>query len=236
MKPSSTDTTTLGKSSIGELVTAVTVNFKTPDLTTEAVESFKSFYDIGYILIDNGGDLVSLAACRKLANKHDLLLVSNHRNIGHGRALNQAISLVDTPYVFTLDSDTRTEKGGFLEGMLELFREHWDLFATGWLRYVNEVSGVAHPSQGAKQGQPYIHPYAALLNVQKFRSCRPFADRGAPAIELMVDATQNKGFTVADYPVDEYIWHKVAGTRGMFLGNCKPKTDEKPREWKRRGI
>lgn len=217
-------------------ITVVTANFKTPDLTTECVESFKSFYDIPYTLIDNGGDLISLAACRKLANKYDdLLLVSNSRNVGHGKALNQGIALADTPYVFTLDSDTRTDCGGFLELMLEQFSLDWSLFAIGWLRYVSPLSGVAYPDQSGAIGHPYVHPYASLLSVEKFRSCRPFNDQGAPAIELMLSAVR-QGFTLQGFPIDDYIWHKVAGTRGMFGGSCRPGVDMEPGPWSRRGI
>lgn len=219
---------------VSDRITVVTVNFKTPDLVQDAVESFLTFYPkTPYILIDNGGCLESLSVCIELSRKHkSVTFIANSRNIGHGPALNQGLSLVKTPYALLLDSDTKTEYGGFLEKMLVEFNEN--VFAVGWLRYVNK-SGVAHRIGGAGIGIPYIHPYACLLDVDKFHSLCPFLDTNAPAISLMKKAC-TEGLEVISFPVKDYIWHKVAGTRGLFRGNCHPDTDAQPGTWHRRSI
>lgn len=219
---------------LGETVTTITVNFKTPELTFDAVTSFRAYYsDIPYILIDNGGCLKSLALGRRMAHKGWVHFVSNSKNVGHGLALNQGLAMTETPYAFLLDSDTKTERGGFLEKMLTVFDED-DVFAVGWLRYVNR-GGVAYRGSRGGKGFPYIHPYACLLDVDKFHSLCPFVDTGAPAINLMRKAVAS-GYKLIEFPIEDYIWHKVAGTRGLFRGNCHPKTDAEPGTWHRRGI
>jgi len=221
-------------------ITAVTVNFKTPKLIYDCVNSFHAHYPgVQHIIIDNGGCEKSLKLLRKLQGKELLTLLENGENTGHGPALNQGIANVETPYVFLLDSDTKTEHGGFLEKMLELFEQDAKLFACGWLRKVDTKTGVAYRvSKGSplpNVGLAYIHPYACLMDVEKFRRGRGFANRGAPALEPMLDAFHN-GYTVKAFPIEDYIWHKVAGTRGLFGGRFAVKVTEEPGTWKRYNI
>lgn len=220
-------------------VTAITVNFKTPELTYDCLNSFRNFYpDVKHIVIDNGGSEKSIRLFKKMERKGLLTLIENVENVGHGPALNQGIAIVETPYVFLLDSDTKTKQGGFLESMLEKFEQNVKLFACGWLRQVNIKTGVSYRIKGNKTprgGLPYVHPYACLMDVGKFRQTRQFTNRGAPALETMTDAIA-AGFTLEAFPVEEYIWHKVAGTRGLFGGRFAIRTEEEPGPYKRKAI
>lgn len=212
-------------------VTAITANFKTPDLLRVCIASFREHYpDLTYIVVDNGGCEDSITLLDELRDEYDLLTIYNSRNVGHGPALNEALALVGTRYAFTLDSDTETMQGGFLEKMLELFKEDFFLFATGWRRWVN-AGGVAYPDQSVEVGTAYIHPYACLLDVSAYRGLAPFANVGAPAINLMRDALA-QGWELTDFPIRAYIEHKGAGTRGMFGGRIRIATDEEPRDWR----
>jgi len=187
---------------------------------------------VRHILIDNGGCGKSVNLWRKMERKGLLKLIENETNRGHGPALNQGLELVETPYAFLLDSDTRTKEGGFLEKMLDLFSENWRLFAAGWLRQVSAQNGVAlRKGDKARDVLDYIHPHACLLDVAKFRQVRPFTVQGAPALMTMLDA-RARHWKVADFPIADYIWHKGSGTRGLFGGRVRIKTDEKPRQWK----
>jgi len=217
-------------------VTAVTVNFKTPQLVKDCVVSVLKFYPgLPYVLIDNGGCKRSLSAVRELKKKYPHVhLIENDRNIGHGPALNQGLKHVSTPYALLLDSDTRAKKPGFIERMLKAFKEDPKLFAIGWLRYVGH-NGVATPQQNGSQGKKYIHPSTCMLDVKKFQGLHPFVHSGAPATKLMHSARKKK-YHLKYFPVSEYIWHKVAGTRGMFGGECRVKTDAKPGKWRKHRI
>jgi hypothetical protein len=138
--------------------------------------------------------------------------------------------LAETPYAFTLDSDTRTLKGEFLELMLAEFEKDETLFAIGWMRYVGN-SGVPTPHQENKHGYPYVHPYASLLDIAKYHTLRPFNTSGAPANFTMRDAIQ-KDYTLASFPIKKYVEHKIAGTRGRFEGRYNPPTDLPPKKWR----
>ena len=216
-------------------ITAISVNFRTPRLIQDCVGSFSRHYPhVHHILIDNGGCPQSIGIMRGLAKRAEVTLVENDTNRGHGPALHQGVSLVKTRYVFLLDSDTRTEKGGFLEEMLSRFEADARLFALGWLRYTNE-NGVASPKQHLKRGMEYVHPYACLLDVVKYKKLHPFIHSGAPATKLMHSAKKAK-YRLARFPIERYIWHKVAGTRGCFGGECRVPTNMRMMKWRKHRI
>ncbi|MBD3268500.1 glycosyltransferase [bacterium] len=218
-------------------VTAVSVNFRTPKWFETSVTTFMACYpDKPFIWIDNGGCDRSAKLIRdRAAGVPNVQAVLNTRNIGHGPALHQAAHMADTRFLFTLDSDTETRKCGFLERMLELFLQDEDLFAVGWLRWVNH-NGVAHPKRTKHHSNVYIHPYAALYDLEKYHTLPPFAHRGAPAIEPMLAAAQ-EGYHFEDFPIQEYIWHRKSGTRGWFGGSWNPGTNRrKDANWNPRRI
>lgn len=217
------------------MVTAITVNFRTPELIRDCVTTFGKFYpQIPHILIDNGGCQESLRVMRELARKPNIVLIENQQNKGHGPGLHQGILFAATKYVFTLDSDTRVERGEFLELMLGEFRHDPSLFALGWLRYTN-ASGVASPRQELKRGMEYVHPYACLLDRGKYLKLHPFIHSGAPATRLMSSAKRS-GYRLASFPIERYIWHKVAGTRGCFAGECRVPTNARKLPWRKHRI
>lgn len=196
-------------------VSVVVVNFDTLGLTRVCVRSFRSHYSqLPFFLINNGGPLDGVK---------NIQVIENKSNVGHGPALHQGILLTQTRYVFTLDSDTETREGGFLEAMAKAFEKDPKLFAIGSLWRVNP-GGVRHKDEGAAckrgLGYDYVHPYAALLDKEKYGELKPFQHRGAPAIQLMIDAVQ-KGYRLANFPIDNYIWHKTAGTRKRYGGSWR---------------
>lgn len=216
---------------LSETIVAVTVNFKTPELVLECLDTFHEHYPaIHHIVVDNGGCRVSKWVLEDLADRGRIQLVKNHHNVYHGPALNQALALVNTPYAFLLDSDTKTEKGGFLEKMLGQFKDG-KLFAVGWLRWVDGRRGIPYRSQKQAENNPhalpYIHPYACLLDVKKLRQGPRFCRTGAPALRIMRNV-ELQGWRVEDFNIQDYVWHKQAGTRGVFGGRWNPETKEEP--------
>ncbi len=220
---------------LADKITVISVNFRTPDLIRDCVVTFRRFYpSLPYIVLDNGGCATSVVTIRELAKKFSLITVFNGHNRCHGPALHQGIRMANTRYAFLLDSDTKTFKGGFLEKMLAHFAKDPKLFAMGWLRYVNSA-GVAGPHQHLKRGLPYIHPYACLLDINKYNRLHPFIHSGAPATKLM-HSVKKKKLHLQSFPVENYIWHKVAGTRGCFGGLCKVPTNMKKTKWRKHRI
>jgi len=218
-------------------ITVVTVNYKTRKLTKVCYESFRKFYpDTPIILVDNHSQDDSTKYIKSLeATDSNLTTVFHSTNLGHGPAMHHAIQSIFTPFVFTLDSDCKILKGGFLENMLQYMDNNGNLYAIGWLRYIVKFTGVPHswhtnkPPRGNKF-IPYIHPYAALYRLSMYRKLRPFADHGAPCIWNMNDAV-GKGYDLQHMKLDGYIKHWKAGTRRRFGGHWHPSDSVQPGAW-----
>lgn len=212
-------------------ITAVTVNFKTPEMTERCFRSFRSFYpDVPYSFVDNGGCLRSLKLMLELTAELGVRLLRNEINAGHGPALHQATVDCKTHFVFTLDSDTLTRRGGFLEEMLSRFAAEPLLFALGWLRYVDD-NGVAYPNQERMFGNHYVHPSAMLFDRSRYGELEPFVNTGAPAIRLMKSAAEH-GYRLESFPIRNYIDHKIAGTRGLYGGSWWVPTSKQAGTWR----
>jgi glycosyltransferase involved in cell wall biosynthesis len=199
------------------MITCVIVNFKTKHLTEKAVETFRKFYTYPIVLIDNNSADESTEFCKNAFTKYtDVTLLLNNKNIGHGPAMHQAILLANTPYIFTLDSDTEILQGGFLEAMLNEFDKQSNLYAIGWKRYVN-CNGVSGDPQQSNNLTPYIHPYAMLISKAKYLTLPQFEYHGAPCKDNMYAAHQ-ANYGLIDFKLTPYIKHWIAGTRRLFNG------------------
>jgi glycosyltransferase involved in cell wall biosynthesis len=212
-------------------VTAVIVNFKTLHLVQQAYESLRKYYDLPIILIDNG----SADDSTNWIGEHGG--ITHTENLGHGPAMHQAISGIQTRYVLTLDSDCIVRGGSWIEQMLTFFDDDPQAYAIGWLRYVDRWSGVplewhAHGKPKGARFVPYVHPAVAIYDVKKYRQMQPFVHHGAPALNNMVDA-EERGYVVKSFQVFDYVKHLKAGTRRMYSGRWDPRTGEKPHRWRK---
>ena len=187
------------------------------------------------ILIDNGSGDASTDLVRGLGNRPNNTAIFFDHNIGHGPAMHRAIQKVETPYVFTLDTDTETIKGGFLEAMIGRMHSDDRLYALGWRRHVDRISGV--PLEWHIEKQPpkkfvaYAHPSAALYRVAMYHTLRPFFHHGAPCLSNMVEAERRK-LKVEAFPIRDYVKHLKAGTRRMYKGRWDPKSGTPKGPWK----
>lgn len=216
-------------------ITVVVINYKTEKLTRQCVETFRTHYPTTpLIVVDNGSDDDSTLYIRTLTDDHTTIIL-NSNNLGHGPAMHQEILALTTPYFFTLDSDCITRKGRFLELMLERFKLNSNLYAIGWLRHVNPISGVASSCRRycGRNLVPYIHPSAALHDRSKYLTLSPFYHRGAPCIDNMREATA-KGYDLESFPIEKYVKHLVAGTRRMWDGHWNPRGRKPLKPWSAR--
>ena len=183
-------------------VTALVCQFKTRELIQRCVESFREHYPhIPLVIVDDGSRDESTEYTRELGEHEGILTVISEDNQGHGPAMNLGITYVDTPYVFTMDSDCTIEKDGLLEGMREIFDDYPITFAVG-----KQVPRY-------KTGGLYIRPSAMMMDIEKFHKLRPFILHGAPALHTMTDAEKH-GYALVDFPVLDYIdLHGGSGTR-----------------------
>ena len=217
-------------------VTIVIVNYRTKHLVKNAYMSVRKFYpNILIILVDNGSQDDSTKYVEKLGKKEHTKAVLLPENIGHGPAMHIAIKSLHTKYVLTMDSDCVIKSIGAIEEMVRI-ADRKGLYAIGWKRWVDKVSGVPkewhlekHPG---KKFVAYIHPAFGLYNVEKYNQLKPAFHHGAPLLQNMVCANE-LSMGVESFPVFDYVKHLVAGTRRMYSGHWDPR-NKKPNEWKRK--
>jgi len=118
--------------------------------------------------------------------------------------------------------------------MMQQLDNNGNLYAVGWKRYVNRISGVPiewHTNNPpSSEFIPYLHPYAGLYRLSMYKQLRPFFDHGAPCLNNMVDA-EKKGFAVEDFKLEGSVMHWRAGTRRRFGGHWHPNDNQAPSAW-----
>lgn len=192
-------------------VTAAVVNYRTPDLLTKAVESFRIHYShVPLIIVDNGSDQETVRVVENLADRFEnVRVLCLPENIFHGPAMHTAIASSDSPFVFVFDSDTETMRGGFLEQMLEAF-DHEDVYAVGQTVKVNKRGFASRSGKITVPASAYM-----LVDRLKYSKLPPFIHHGLPVLNNMT-AANRRGWEVRDFPVAEYINHEGRGTASKF--------------------
>lgn len=195
-------------------ITTVIINFQTPDLLKEAVNSFKSFYpDTKLLLIDNGSkdDGVSKLVIEDLSLNHkntEAVLLEN--NIYHGPAMDKAIrDYISSKYTFFLDSDTETIKGGFLELMVEILSVSEKNYGVG------EITKANKRGYKAEDGEDILLTPYMMIDNEIYKGLNPFIHHGQPTIYNFIDARE-KGYKLKKFEVSSYINHLWRGTASKF--------------------
>jgi glycosyltransferase involved in cell wall biosynthesis len=196
-------------------VTAVVINFQTPDLTQRAVSSLRRWYaDLPLLLIDNGSQDNSEAVLRALvadAPSRSTLL-RNSRNLYHGPAMDQAMHCLVTDEVLFLDSDCIMTRGGILERLTEALHGDERIYAAGKKIFMNSRGFDVPPGPEA---HPYVRPICLLIRRAPYLSLPPFEHHGAPCLANM-RAAVTAGYRLADVPLDDYVQHEGRGTAGRY--------------------
>ena len=196
-------------------VSAVIINFQTPDLTKRAVNSFRKFYPaVPLLLIDNGSSGRSGETLKELVaeSPETTELVLNSTNLHHGPAMHQAMTLRKEERVLFIDSDCEILRGGFLEIMLTELDSVPEGYAAGKRIFMNERGFDVDESPGAI---PYLRPICLLVDRRLYLTLPPFMKHGAPCLVNMKAAAE-RGLRLFHVPVEEYLRHLGRGTAGRF--------------------
>jgi GT2 family glycosyltransferase len=196
-------------------LTTVIINYRTPDLTRQALTSFQSCYPtLPLLLIDNGSGDGSTDLFRSMATEHPgtFTVIENRRNLHHGPAMDQALRTVRTPFVLFLDSDCRVLRGGFVETMVTALGGHPQNYAIGNKVWMNRRGFDVPESAGAFE---YIRPICMLIRRDTYLTLPPFERHGAPCLANMREAVAH-GFRLLPFAVEEYVQHPGRGTAGRF--------------------
>jgi glycosyltransferase involved in cell wall biosynthesis len=196
-------------------VTAVIINFRTPELLERAVTSFRNHYPATpLLLIDNGSGDDSPHLMSELRDRWPLAteVILNDSNRHHGPAMDQALRTVRSPYVLFLDSDCEVVKGGMLEGLLARAEADPHHYATGKKIFMNP-RGFDVPER--EEAIPYIRPICMLIHRERYLVLPPFERHGAPCLVNMKAATA-RGFSLIHFPVEDFVLHTGRGTASIY--------------------
>lgn len=190
----------------------VVINYQTPDLLKTAVESFRNFYPSAELLIiDNGSKDSSPKVIEDLKNisPSSTNILYLKENIYHGPAMHLAIEKAKHNFMFFLDSDTKTIKGGFLEEMAELLNISDKSYAAGRFLVINKRGFQSN------KGISFPAPAYMLIKRKHYHLFPPFEHHGMPVLNNFSKALK-AGYTFRQFPVENYIEHSWRGTAGRF--------------------
>ena len=193
-------------------VATVVVHYQTPDLLEVAVRSFHLVYPhISIFIVDNGSRDHSPAVIRQLQDEFGerVTALFLKENIFHGPAMHQAIRTLEKPYIFVLDSDTETNRAGFLEKMIDLLDSSESTYGAGQVVHVNK-RGFVSP-----EGIPVLASAFMLLKRAHYMQLPPFVHHGLPALNNF-KAAADAGYVVQPFPIQEYITHFGRGTAERY--------------------
>ncbi len=200
--------------------TAVIINYRTPDLTTRAVESFRHFYpNARLLLIDNGSGEEDVETLKGIQGNwpEATQLVLNRQNLHHGPAMDQALHTMGTEFALFIDSDCEVRQQGFPEVMLSELQKQ-DIQYTIGKRIYMDRRGFEIPRR--PDAIPYIRPVCMMLKRSLYLNLPPFERHGTPCLANMKAAVE-RGLVLLDFPIDQYITHLGRGTasrHGYRLG------------------
>lgn len=168
-------------------VTGITITHNTKALIKRAYESVRKFHPTMRIIIIDGSD--HMDPCRayvsSLADNYTTVGLSPY-NIGHGRGMDAAIRMCETPYAFIFDSDIEMLRSP-LQAMLDLMEP--DTYGVGYLEKT-AYDGYEHGAKPQHKGQPHmmmLHPFCHLLQVSEYHKFHPYVHHGAPCYKAALD-------------------------------------------------
>jgi hypothetical protein len=171
------------------MITALTVNYNTPELLEILLSSFRQFYNIPHIIVD-GSDKENYEKIIGFADKFNVEIHHFDYNIHHGPGMAWGMNNINSEQILLLDSDVRVLNNGFIEDLQSKLRP--ESYGIGDVSMVNE-NGI-----NVEQGIRYLHPSCALINREvALRYALPIK-HGAPMIEAMKDI-HSKGLDILQH-------------------------------------
>lgn len=158
------------------MITALTINYNTPELLERLLTSFRKFYDIPFVVID-GSDPVNYQKIIEYRKKYKVSIIHFPYNIHHGPGMAFGINYIRSRQILLLDSDLAVKRGGFLEDLKCKLRS--DAYGIGDIQIINE-SGM-----NVLEGIKYLHPACALINRNIVLKYSLPSLHGAPMIKAM---------------------------------------------------
>jgi hypothetical protein len=157
-------------------ITALSINYNTPDFLERLLISFRQFYDIPFIVVD-GSSEPNYKKIIPFIDKYDVEIHHFDHNIHHGPGLAYGIQYIKTEQILLLDSDLIVLHPGFVEDLQNKLKP--DSYGIG------DVQIIDSKGFNTNEGISYLHPACALIN-RKVALKYPLPTKhGAPMIEAM---------------------------------------------------
>ena len=187
-------------------VMAIVVNFRTLEQTRTCLSTLRDAYPtLTTLVVDNGSADESTEYLRELqARDEHVRVLFNDANVFHGPALDQGMRAAATDLAFLLDSDCEILHGGFLEPLVEEFARDPLLYAIGKRGYANRWG--YGPISERERWTYYVHPFAALVDRNKYLTLPPFIHHGAPLYRNMWGATK-AGYHLRHVTIEDHVKH-----------------------------
>lgn len=190
-------------------ITVLICQRKTMDATRLCLESLLKFYpDIPVLVVDGNSEDESTLYLHYKSSLYPNVKVWDRVGLNsHGETMDEAIrQFITTKYVLLMDSDVISERHGYIEGMLEQFKENGNLYATGNLMLVTRQNQACGAPYDESDVLKYAHPCCSIIDVDVYKTLQPFINHGAPCVNNMIDAEIHK-LDVDYFPVDKYTSH-----------------------------
>ncbi|HEX2970076.1 MAG TPA: glycosyltransferase [Bacteroidales bacterium] len=196
------------------MITALTINYNTPELLERLLSSFRKHYTIPYIIID-GSDSVNYDKIIGFKKKYEVKIIHFPFNIHHGPGMAFGFKYIRTHQILLLDSDVIVIRAGFLEDLKEKLKSN--AYGIGDIQIINERG------MNAEEGIKYLHPACALLNRNMVLKFSLPILHGAPMINAMKEIHKrglsdklliHEQWITNDFrkPIKKFIIHDWQGT------------------------
>jgi hypothetical protein len=171
------------------MITALTVNYNTPELLESLLVSFRKFYDIPYLVVD-GSDQMNFQRIKDFPERFNIEINHFDYNIHHGPGMAHGFQIIKTEQIILLDTDVRILKNGFIEDLQsKLMHGSYG---------IGDISIINSDGMNAGEGIKYLHPSCALIN-REIALRYPLPVRhGAPMIRAM-EAIHELGFDILQH-------------------------------------
>jgi glycosyltransferase involved in cell wall biosynthesis len=195
-------------------LTTIIVNFRTLEQTRSCLHTLRDAYPtLRVIVIDNGSADDSTEFLQDFGASDEFArVIVNDKNLFHGPALHQGMQEADTRLAFLLDSDCEIQHGGFLEPLIEEFVRDPLLYAIGKRGYANRWG--YGPISERERWTYYVHPFAAVVDREKYFMLPPFMHHGAPLYRNMWAATK-AGYHLSHVTIEDHVVHRRRTTASV---------------------
>ena len=160
------------------MITALTVNYNTPQLLESLLRSFRRFYpDIPYMVVD-GSAPYYYGKIKSFPIRFHVSLHHFKYNIHHGPGMAYGLKTITTDQILFLDSDIQILRGGFIEDLQSKLKPK--SYGIGDISTINR-DGINIKKAGIR----YLHPSCALINRLVALKYPLPTKHGAPMIKPM---------------------------------------------------